>query len=238
MAKNRGGVDTHDTSRRRKMLSSKSLGLVSCAIVKVMSQNPVLRKSFAILVLLAGMVSAPLSLSPAGATSCNYQSCPGIDPVPLVLVQKGVGQVLSKGDLGNSVAFLQKQLNKVLHAGLQVDGIFGTKTQAAVKQLQGVTGERKTGVVVPQTWAAALGGRFRVGTHSILKYGHRGPLVNVLQQLLNVNGHRVKVDGVFGTETWKAVVAFKERVGLHSGANKRAVVNTQVWNALNLRNEL
>ena len=218
------------------MLSFKPFVLVTHAIVTIMSKNTI-QKSLATLVLSTGIAVAPVYLVSAGATSCNYQSCPSINPVPLVLVQKGAGQVLSKGDQGDSVAFLQKQLNKVLHAGLQVDGIFGSKTQAAVKQLQGVSGERKTGVVVPQTWAAALGGRFRVGTHSILKYGHRGPLVNVLQQLLNVNGHRVKVDGVFGTETWKAVVAFKERVGLHS-VERKAVVNTQVWNALNLRHEL
>ena len=200
-----------------------------------MGKISVIRNSFATLVLLTGIVAVPLSLSPAGATTCNYQSCPGIDPVPLVLVKKGAGQILSVGDQGSSVALLQKQLNKVLRARLQVDGVFGKKTQAAVKKLQAITGERKTGVVVPQTWEAALSGLYRVVTRGAVKYGQRGKNVEVLQQLLNVNGHPAKVDGVFGSETWNAVVAFKKRVGIPLNAKSPAVVTTQVWNALNLR---
>ncbi len=54
-------------------------------------------------------------------------------------------RVLSYGDRGSDVATLQSALNQQLNAGLTVDGIFGPKTQAAVKQMQQKLGLRVTG---------------------------------------------------------------------------------------------
>lgn len=45
-------------------------------------------------------------------------------------------RVLKKGTKGEDVKYLQKTLNEKWNCGLEVDGIFGTKTQKAVKQIQ------------------------------------------------------------------------------------------------------
>lgn len=42
------------------------------------------------------------------------------------------------GDRGQGVSLLQQGLNKVFGAGLDVDGIFGKKTLAALKQYMGI----------------------------------------------------------------------------------------------------
>jgi len=191
-------------------------------------------KTLASVVAITALLVAPVSPRWVQAASCNYQECTSIGVIPPVLIQKGVGQVLSLGDRGMSVRFLQKQLNKVLRSNIKVDGIFGTETLASVKKLQGMTGELRTGVVAPQTWAAALAGKYRVSTNTSLKFGDRGPLVKVIQRLLNSHGYTTRIDGVFGAETWRSVVAFKNEVGLSVNGTPRGVVTTRVWNALNL----
>lgn len=184
--------------------------------------------------LLATVLVLPTATSPVLAATCNYQQCTTGGVTPTVLIQKGVGQILSLGARGTSVSLLQKQLNKVLRTTIAVDGVFGRQTLAKVTQLQRMTGELQTGVVVPQTWEAALAGRYRVSTKVSLKYGDRGPLVKVAQQLLNRHGYVTRVDGVFGMQTWRSVVAFKAEVGLSLNGSSKAVISTRVWNALNL----
>lgn len=44
--------------------------------------------------------------------------------------------VLKKGSKGNSVKTIQKNLNKLMKSGLETDGIFGAKTETAVKKFQ------------------------------------------------------------------------------------------------------
>ncbi len=60
--------------------------------------------------------------------------------------------VLRYGSIGDAVQTLQRRLD-----GLAVDGSFGPKTLAAVKQFQSTHGLAVDGIVGPQTWAA-LGG--------------------------------------------------------------------------------
>jgi peptidoglycan hydrolase-like protein with peptidoglycan-binding domain len=191
-------------------------------------------KAILVAPLLATVLVLPTATSPVLAATCNYQQCTTGGVTPTVLIQKGVGQILSLGARGTSVSLLQKQLNKVLRTTIAVDGVFGRQTLAKVTQLQRMTGELQTGVVVPQTWEAALAGRYRVSTKVSLKYGDRGPLVKVAQQLLNRHGYVTRVDGVFGMQTWRSVVAFKAEVGLSLNGSSKAVISTRVWNALNL----
>ncbi len=191
-------------------------------------------KTILVAPLLATALVLPTATSPVLAATCNYQQCTTGGVTPTVLIQKGVGQILSLGARGTSVSLLQKQLNKVLRTTIAVDGVFGRQTLAKVTQLQRMTGELQTGVVVPQTWEAALAGRYRVSTKVSLKYGDRGPLVKVAQQLLNRHGYVTRVDGVFGMQTWRSVVAFKAEVGLSLNGSSKAVISTRVWNALNL----
>lgn len=199
--------------------------------------HSVMQKILRQIVLMVSSLSlslAPMANVTASAATCNYQQCTSGGVIPTVLVKQGVGRVLAAGDRGIAVTTLQKRLNKVLHSNLQVDGIFGQQTHRALLRLQSRTGELPTGVVAPQTWAAALGGRYRVTTKDAVRFGDGGPLVTRLQQLLNRHGYATRIDGVYRSETWRSVVAFKAEVGLSSSGTPSGVVSTRVWNALNL----
>ncbi|WP_067931755.1 peptidoglycan-binding protein [Alicyclobacillus kakegawensis] len=50
--------------------------------------------------------------------------------------QKGGTSMLERGSQGQAVKLLQEELNLVLHAHLAVDGVYGPKTEAAVKSFQ------------------------------------------------------------------------------------------------------
>lgn len=58
---------------------------------------------------------------------------------------------LKRGSKGNEVVQVQTLL------GIEADGIFGKKTEAAVKAFQAANGLKVDGIVGRQTWAALLG---------------------------------------------------------------------------------
>lgn len=62
---------------------------------------------------------------------------------------------LRNGDNGQQVTVLQKLLNQ-LGASLSEDGIFGSKTETAVKSYQGEQSLTVDGICGPKTWAAIL----------------------------------------------------------------------------------
>lgn len=66
------------------------------------------------------------------------------DGTPLVKVGSG----------GNGVRRVQRALNAATGASLLVDGVFGARDMAAVRQYQRRTGQRRTGVVAGRTWRA------------------------------------------------------------------------------------
>ncbi len=60
---------------------------------------------------------------------------------------------LQKGSRGSCVKNLQTMLNELYFSGLVVDGVFGSQTQAAVKNFQKNAGLTVDGVVGPkQSW--------------------------------------------------------------------------------------
>jgi hypothetical protein len=61
---------------------------------------------------------------------------------------------LRRGSRGKLVEQLQKVLNFLLDGKLAVDGIFGEKTEKAVKAFQKAAGLAQDGVVGPKTWGA------------------------------------------------------------------------------------
>lgn len=65
---------------------------------------------------------------------------------------------LRYGDKGTQVRALQKLMNIEIAAGLEVDGIFGVKTQAAVKVVQKKYGLTQDGVPGPKTWPYLVDG--------------------------------------------------------------------------------
>ena len=59
---------------------------------------------------------------------------------------------LHRGSKGKNVATLHARLNERINAQLVVDGVFGRKTQAALKEFQANFPIRKDGVCGPVTW--------------------------------------------------------------------------------------
>jgi peptidoglycan hydrolase-like protein with peptidoglycan-binding domain len=141
------------------------------------------------------------------------------------------------GARGTHVVFLQQKLR------IRADGIFGTGTRSAVIAFQRSKRLVADGIVGPATWRA-LGGTSSTGTATpnpttpsvsanpgstdtvsrpTIRVGARGPHVIYLQQKL-----RVTADGVFGTGTRNAVIAFQRSKGLIADG----VVGPRTWAAL------
>ena len=140
------------------------------------------------------------------------------------------------GSRGESVKTLQAQLNaKGFNAG-SVDGIFGKNTQAAVMAFQKANGLAADGIVGKLTWAklydttAALpAASTATGTQPMVYRGSRGDAVRKLQELLNKKGFDCgAVDGIFGSKTYAAVVAFQKANGLSADG----IVGPLTWGKL------
>ena len=122
------------------------------------------------------------------------------------------------GSRGESVKTLQAKLNaKGFNAG-SVDGIFGKNTRAAVMAFQKANGLAADGIVGKLTWAklydttAALPA---ASTQPMVYRGSCGDAVRKLQELLNKKGFDCgAADGIFGSKTYAAVVAFQKANGL------------------------
>ena len=140
------------------------------------------------------------------------------------------------GSRGESVKTLQERLNaKGFNAG-SVDGIFGKNTQAAVMAFQKANGLAADGIVGKLTWAklydttAALpAASTATGTQPMVYRGSRGDAVRKLQELLNKKGFDCgAVDGIFGSKTYAAVVAFQKANGLSADG----IVGPLTWGKL------
>lgn len=122
---------------------------------------------------------------------------PSSDPLPL-----------HPWTIGPQVVELQELLNAHGYA-LKIDGDFGYRTEAAVKDFQRQRHLRIDGVVNAATWAA-LRDTLQPGAR-ILVQGHRGADVWELQGLLRVNGYLIDRTGLFDVATRKAVMQFQQR---------------------------
>jgi peptidoglycan hydrolase-like protein with peptidoglycan-binding domain len=108
---------------------------------------------------------------------------PAAVPGPLVLLRpQGSGQgtieadapTIRRGDTGGWVSFLQQVLVARGQA-IEVDGIFGSATEAAVRELQGSAGIGVDGIVGPVTWTMLLG-EVSTTSSAILRPGGVGPV--------------------------------------------------------------
>ncbi|SFP70807.1 Peptidoglycan-binding (PGRP) domain of peptidoglycan hydrolases-containing protein [Amycolatopsis arida] len=75
------------------------------------------------------------------------------------LLSRGGTPQVQDGSSGDAVVRVQRSLNAAVGAGLNVDGLFGPKTTAAVKQYQSSRGLAADGIVGPNTWKALQSGR-------------------------------------------------------------------------------
>ena len=158
------------------------------------------------------------------------------------------GATLRQGSTGSAVEQLQFWLNTLAQydAGIPstaVDGVFGSRTAAAVRVFQRREGLTVDGVVGRTTWTA-LYDEFRSiqsdnGTPNAypgtpLRQGSNGQNVRLVQFWLKIartvyaSLHSVTVDGVFGTATTAAVKRFQSYFGLTSDG----VVGRTTWQKL------
>jgi peptidoglycan hydrolase-like protein with peptidoglycan-binding domain len=104
--------------------------------------------------------------------------------------------VLKRGSTGEAVRRVQEIL------GLDVDGIYGASTEAAVMAHQDDENLPADGVAGPDT-LATLG----LWSHIVLQEGSRGLTVKKLQAALGL-----PEDGVYSASTRRAVMAFQREV--------------------------
>lgn len=126
---------------------------------------------------------------------------------------------------GNFVSILQYLLNSYGY-DLSVDGKFGTRTQNAVISFQRNNNLTQDGVVGRNTWNKLLNIN---PESSVLRNGSRNSSVLYLQKsLLSFLYPITNLDGVFGSETERAVRAFQTENGLVADG----IVGKNTWNAL------
>jgi peptidoglycan hydrolase-like protein with peptidoglycan-binding domain len=99
---------------------------------------------------------------------------------------------------------IQKLLNNFGY-GLDVDGIVGPKTLAAIKDFQSKHGLEVDGIVGPKTMGALQAGNNSGGDVA-------GSAE--IQQLLNAFGYGLEVDGIVGPKTLAAIKDFQSKHGL------------------------
>lgn len=167
------------------------------------------------------------------------------------------GTVLRVGSTGPNVIVVQQELNRISQnypaiGKVAVDGIFGSRTEAAVRRFQQAFGLSADGLVGRATWYALIrvyvavtrlseldseGQRFYSINWSYpnaLSYGDRGTKVQHLQYMLAVVAqfvnsiNPVQVDGVFGEQTRQAVIDFQRYAGL----SPDGIVGPATWDRL------
>ncbi|GAB3494156.1 hypothetical protein GCM10027521_42340 [Amycolatopsis cihanbeyliensis] len=75
------------------------------------------------------------------------------------LLSAGSTPTIQDGSSGGAVLRVQRALNAARSAGLTVDGRFGPRTTAAVRDYQSASGLGVDGIVGPNTWKALQAGR-------------------------------------------------------------------------------
>jgi Putative peptidoglycan binding domain len=134
-----------------------------------------------------------------------------------------------QGDQDHPVRTLQQLLRARGHS-VTVDGIFGPRTDAAVRDFQRQQGLAVDGIVGPDTWSALI---------VTVRQGSQGDAVRGVQeefQFRNLSGdpaRGLQVDGIFGPKTDAAVRGFQQ--ALHQdipSVTVDGIVGPVTWQAL------
>ena len=168
------------------------------------------------------------------------------------------GTPLRRGSTGPSVVVLQVSLNRIsqnypaIPKIPAVDGVFGSRTEAAVIKFQEIFGLTPDGIVGPATWYEIV--RLYTGVNSLselrsqgqqfyainwsppngLEVGDTGEKVRLLQYMLATLSSYissippVEIDGVYGQATRAAVLAAQRRFFLP----ETGTVGAATWDAI------
>ncbi len=125
---------------------------------------------------------------------------------------------LRLGAHGPRVCALQRALRRGGDRGLAVDGGYGPRTRESVRRAQRRLGLRASGVADDRLLARLRTGPRPAGpvvaSGTPLSVGTRGPAVRRLQDELRRRGYAIRVDGVYGPATRRAVARLQRRLGL------------------------
>ena len=144
--------------------------------------------------------------------------------------------LIQKGSTGPDVALVQTWLNGLRdsctwYGELTADGIFGTKSENAVKEFQLKNSMNMDGKVGANTWNV-LYAKY-TAKHGLnvpypgvaLRTGNAGGTVRLVQQKLNSLGEKISTDGKFGSATAAAVQRYQRRNGLTADG----IVGKSTW---------
>ena len=127
------------------------------------------------------------------------------------------------GSTGEDVKYLQESLIKLGYSPGPIDGIFGPKTETAVRSFQIARGLVVDGIVGNNTWDAIN------MTKSIVKIGSTGKTIRYLQESLAKLGYNPgPIDGIFGPKTDTAVRSFQ----MNKGLVVDGIVGNNTWGAI------
>ncbi|MBE5808525.1 MAG: peptidoglycan-binding protein, partial [Clostridiales bacterium] len=128
---------------------------------------------------------------------------------------------LAIGSRGDAVKAIQQPLYDHGYYTYYIDGIFGWRTENAVKTLQGDLGRTVTGMADDSLQKLILSGNFpNYDPYSQINYGDRGDRVYAMQLRLRALGYMADTaDGIFGRRTQAAVQLFQQENGIAQSAN-------------------
>lgn len=153
---------------------------------------------------------------------------PSMLPAPWLSTSAEPFPALKQGLCGPEVEYLQRLLEAAGSFEGPVDGVFDARTKAAVMAFQRARGLEVDGIAGPRTWAA-LDTRRGTGLRPVLKRGDCEPAVLVLQKVLATHGFEPGFqEGLFCSQTERAVLAFQRAKGLEANG----IVGPKTWNAL------
>lgn len=168
------------------------------------------------------------------------------------------GTPLRRGTSGPSVVTVQVMLNRIaqnypaIPKLANVDGIYGSRTEASVRKFQEVFGLTSDGIVGKATWYAMVrlyvavtnlaelrsqGQQFYANSWLVsgpLQVGSTGEKVRHLQYMLSILSEYIpqiptlSIDGTFGQGTRNAVLAAQRYFGLP----QTGVVNAKTWDEI------
>ena len=175
------------------------------------------------LVFVGPAASARTVAVPAGAATCVSLTASAVPAV-------GTWPVLRQGAANSAVTVRSLQYLLNTHgAGLAVDGIFGARTNSAVRSFQASHGLVVDGIVGPQTWSSVL---------VTVRRGSVGPAVKAFQDQMNARSIAaggsayLAVDGLFGAKTEAAAYYIQNRLADYWGIAVDGIVGPQTWQPL------
>lgn len=160
----------------------------------------------------------------ACADGCCIGVCNNLDVAYVSEVSYAMLPTVRQGSRSAYVQFLQCYLN-LYGSELDVDGVFGSGTRAAVENFQRQNALVVDGIVGRNSWRTLL----RQDPLPTLRNGSRGVYVRYLQEKLLSKLYPVgEIDGIFGGGTQNAVTEFQTENGLVADG----IVGPLTWAAL------